>query len=531
MSTAVTAIGRRFWALASAGAAALAAIVFGPHLRGDFVWDDATLIRDNKDLVEPGHLGHLITSPIEPGASIYRPLSMATFWLQTRLGGPSVPAYRAVNIAIHAGTAVALLALLLRLGIGAPAAILGAALFLLHPSATEPVMWLDGRHDTLGALFAIGALLLWIPRAEESVTRKREPLALLLLALALLCKEVFVVVPALFALDELRRSVEAKARPANERLGWLAGSFGVVAAYFALRSALAIPSTPLAGFSTDAWGTVIGHYVLQLLGGASGATVETFTLFSAARIDFALFLCTAAIAALYALFQRGSAPAGRAALGVAWFAIALAPASLAIAVAEQYGNRYAYFPSAGLAIALAAGLDRGLAMIASHPARRALVGGAGVAATLLAVRASSEAKLFHDEASLFGASVARLPGDGRALFHLAVDQQRREGCAAALPSFQRAAELAPTYVRAWHNLAGCLLRERRFADAVEPARRAAALDPNNPRRHLNVGLALAGSGDLRGARASLERALALDPGFVPAQKALAEVLARSAPKP
>ncbi len=523
----------RSWALAGAGAAAIAALVFGPHLHGDFVWDDAALLAKNPDLQLPGHLAHLLTSPIEPGASVYRPLTMATFWIQARLSGVDVPSFRAVGIALHAGVALALLALLRRLGVATLAALAAAGNLLVHPSVTEPVMWLDGRHDTLGALLALAALLAWIPAEGAAPTPARRAASVALTALSVLCKEVFVVVPLLLALDGVRRAVGARARPPGVDLAWLAAPAAAVAACFGLRAALGIPGGGLAGASPVAfvqtWGIVIDHYAVQLVSLGNGPTVETFVDLGPGRAAAAIAILAAALAGLVALARRGSRAAGVAALGLAWFAIALAPAAIAIPIAGQYANRYAYFPWAGLAVALAAGLDGLLARDASPTRARAVAGGAAFACAVLAFRTSAEAALWRDEASLFGADVQRLPGDGRALFHFAVDVQRREGCAAALPLFARAAELAPGYVRAWHNLAGCLVRERRFAEAVGPARRAVALDPGTPRRHYNLGLALAGAGDPAGAEACFARAVALDPGYAPAQKELLEVRRRRAP--
>jgi protein O-mannosyl-transferase len=507
---------------AGAGAAAISLLVFAPHVRGDFVWDDLNLIQQNPDLQPGGSLGHLITSPIEPGASVYRPLSMATFWIQAQLTGLSVPGLRLANVALHAGVAVALVALLLRLGVSTLAALLAAAVFLVHPSITEPVMWLNGRHDTLGALLALGALLLWIPRAGEVPSPRRTAGAAALAALALLCKETYVVLPLLAALDEARRAVAA--RPASDRLRGLALIAAPVPAYFLLRAALDIPGGGLAGVSIpallQAWGTVLGRYALQILGLSNGPTVETFVPWPPLRAALVLALVAGGAVALAVAFRRGARDAGLALLGLAWFALSFLPAALAIAIAGQYANRYAYFPLIGAILALAAGLDRALPLVSSGTIRKAAATAAALLVTWLGFRTSAQAARWAHEETLFVADVLRLPGDGRPLFHLAVDVQRRQGCGEALALFGRATQLAPDYVRAWHNLAGCLIRQGRFAEAVEPARRAVALDPSSARRHYNLGVALGGSGDAAGAMASFEWAVKLDPGYAPARREL-----------
>jgi hypothetical protein len=493
------------------------------------VWDDLNLIQQNADLQPGGSFGHLITSPIEPGASIYRPLSMATFWIQARLTGLEVTGLRLANIALHAGVVVAFFALLRRLGVTTVAAVVAAAVFLVHPSVTEPVMWLNGRHDTLGALFALGALLLWIPREDGKDpsplvvrwTRGADALAFL----AILCKETYVVVPVLAALDEARRAVLAGARPSLDRFRGLALMVAApVPVYFLVRAAFGIPGGGLAGVSVPAllraWGTVLGRYTLQIVGLSNGPTVETFVPWSPLHATLVLGLVAGGAILLARAFRRGARDAGLALLGLAWFALSFLPAALAIAIAGQYANRYAYFPLCGATIVLAAGLDRVLPLVSTPGMRKAAATAAGLLVFGLAVRTSAEAAHWKDESTLFVSDVIRLPGDGRALFHLAVDVQRREGCGEAVALFGRATQLAPDYVRAWHNFAGCLIRQGRFAEAVEPARRAVALDPENARRHYNLGVALGGSGDAAEAAASFERAAKLDPGYAPARREL-----------
>jgi hypothetical protein len=517
----------RLFLYAGAGAAAMALLVFGPHLRGDFVWDDVNLVQQNPDLQRPGHLGHLLTSPISPDAAIYRPFTMATFWIQARLAGLTVPSLRAVNVLLHAGVGVALLALLRRLGVSTVAALFGAAVFLVHPSVTESVMWLNGRHDTLGALLALGALLSWIPREGDEGSGRRTAGAASLAALALLCKESFVVLPLLAAIDEARRAVVARARPRAARLLGLAVIAAPVPAYFLLRRALGIPGADLAGVTipglVQAWGTVLGRYTLQILGFSNGPTVETFVPWAPSHAALVLGLVAGAVLALAVVFGRGAPRAGLALLGLLWFALSFLPTTLAIALAGVYANRYAYFPLLGVTVALASGLDWALPLLSTRAIRLGAATAVGLLVTLLGFLTSAEATHWEDEVTLFGSDVIRLPADGGALFQLAATIMKRRGCGEAVGLFGRVTQLAPDHGRAWHNLAGCLIRLGRFAEAVEPARRAVALDPDNARRHYNLGEAQAGSGDTEGAAASFERAVALDPGYAPARRELSRL--------
>ena len=50
--------------LALALALVLVTLVFGPHLGGEFVWDDAFLVRDNAALSRPEGLGAILTQDL-----------------------------------------------------------------------------------------------------------------------------------------------------------------------------------------------------------------------------------------------------------------------------------------------------------------------------------------------------------------------------------------------------------------------------------------------------------------------------------
>ena len=68
---------------------------------------------------------------------------------------------------------------------------------------------------------------------------------------------------------------------------------------------------------------------------------------------------------------------------------------------------------------------------------------------------------------------------------------------------------------------------REVARAVEPLRRAIALAPADGQMHYALGLALRDSGDIDGARASLQEAVERAPALLPAREALAGLLHRA----
>ena len=513
------------------------ALAYATVLDGDFVWDDVGLVEQNRSLTEPGGLARLLTRDLWGAAGrgltqLYHPVPMLTFWAQAQLTGLAMVPLRLGNVAIHGLATWLLVAVMRRLRLDLRAALAAGVVFALHPLATEPVMWLTGRHDTVGAALSLAALLAFPP--PDAPARNALPRALaaaLACALAFASKEPFVVAPALVAALAV---LEDGAPDAWRRqLARAAPSLVAVLGVFALRRAFGVASAssqmgaPLAEHLAH-YGSLLAHYA------ALGATFrEAPTIATYAPLGPAAGAASGAVAgAAFALALRpvwrawpGAAPWSKAALfGVGWFGVALAPHVLSLPVIGIWGNRYGYFPLMGAAVAAAALATRALA---SPPAwlPRALAASLAVLLAYEAWATHRAAAKWHDDLALYGDAVARGPGDGRALYHLAFAVQRRRGCARAVDLFARAAALDPRYARAQRNHAGCLLQLGRPAEAVAPASRAVALEPWIAAHHHNLGAALVLSGETARGRAELEVALRLDPAHRGA-RALLDDLAR-----
>ncbi|MFA4943686.1 MAG: tetratricopeptide repeat protein [Lentisphaeria bacterium] len=168
----------------------LAALVaYLPSLGGGFSWDDALLVTDNPHLRSLGGLANLW---LGRGVPDYFPLTLTSFWLEWQLWGDFAPGYRAVNLLLHALSAVALWRLLLRLKL--PWAWLGALLYAVHPVCAASVAWISERKNTLAQLLAILAVLCFL--RHETERRARDWwLALGCFLAALLAKTSVVTIP------------------------------------------------------------------------------------------------------------------------------------------------------------------------------------------------------------------------------------------------------------------------------------------------------------------------------------------------
>ncbi len=150
------------WALVLVGAVWLAYL---PALQAGFIWDDDDYVTNNPTLRTLSGLAEIWLNP--RSIPQYYPMVHTTFWLEYRLWGLSPMGYHAVNVGLHAASAVLVWRILALLGL--PGAFVAALLFALHPVQVESVAWITERKNTLSGLFFLAStyLLLQFVRGEE----------------------------------------------------------------------------------------------------------------------------------------------------------------------------------------------------------------------------------------------------------------------------------------------------------------------------------------------------------------------------
>jgi hypothetical protein len=171
-------------------------LVYSPALTGVFISDDLHYVRDNP-YVRTLNLDNLIaiwdpTSVVTVLVENYAPVHLLLHALEYQVFGTEVLGYHVVNVLLHALTALMLVEVYRRSGIGAGAAVLGAAVFLLHPANVESVAWISQLKSSSALVLSLAALL---------SHPKRPALSVILFAFALFAKPFAafsLVVVALF---------------------------------------------------------------------------------------------------------------------------------------------------------------------------------------------------------------------------------------------------------------------------------------------------------------------------------------------
>lgn len=182
----------------------LALLAHAPALRAHFIWDDDTLLTENRYIQSPSGMRDIWTNPV--ALRQYYPLVWSSLWLEHRLWGLKPFGYHAVNLGLHAINAVLAFVLLRKLRLPGFAAWLTAAVFAVHPMHVESVAWISERKNVLSAAFYLAAALAYVSfeslendEAGPNLPRRRWAFyawSLVLFVAALLSKTVTCTLPA-----------------------------------------------------------------------------------------------------------------------------------------------------------------------------------------------------------------------------------------------------------------------------------------------------------------------------------------------
>ncbi|MEK7616300.1 MAG: tetratricopeptide repeat protein [Patescibacteria group bacterium] len=147
--------------LALSASLILSFALFGNGIKGDYVFDDKIVILGNPHLEErPPSLIDIFSDSYhayQPTTGLYRPLTIASFALNTYMFGTSPVSFHVFNIILHA-----LVGFMIYVIVGSLAdmrtAVVSALLFLFLPIHVEDVTSLVGRAELLALLFSLVAL-------------------------------------------------------------------------------------------------------------------------------------------------------------------------------------------------------------------------------------------------------------------------------------------------------------------------------------------------------------------------------------
>ena len=487
-------MGKRLAILLGAALTLVVLVTYIGMIHNGVVWDDPWLTTKNPYVQSLRGLPTLFAKDTWTGTAageasdLYRPMMMVSFLANRILFGNTAVSYHVGNLLLHLGASLLffrLLCVLLRDGERPWLPWIVALFFAVAPLSSEPAIWISGRDNSLGAIFALAALL-----ANRHESRRMHVATLAMVGLALLTKESFVTLPILLLAQDIlvqRKPLKGEWRKALELLA-------ILALFFLVRFAVGVPSASLLAGKVTA---ILASFLYLAATYAARALVprdlEAFRPYVPlpVPVSIAVGIWIVAASAILLLACRRDTAARRprlAAFGWIWFLAALAPSSLTGPYLGLVGDRYAYFPLMGLCLVLAAGLDA-LRERSAHWPRSVPVGVscvllAGIAACARASR--QRVGEWRDEDTLFRATLAREPDNYYALYSLGARaaQDRRWDEARGL--LDRSLALEPRSFRTHDALCFLDLNVGRLREAEAECRESLSLHAGNPRAWVNL---------------------------------------------
>jgi tetratricopeptide (TPR) repeat protein len=453
------------------------ALATAPKLGNAFVWDDLPLIVGSDFIHDPANAPSVFGvdtmfaadgGRFQSGAGLdtYRPLSILTFFVDAALSGRNPIAYHVDNWLAHLLCVFLVFALARRLLSAshrsyAPWA---AAFFGLHPVLGEAHVWINGRSDVWCTVFVLLGMLAYLrsgePGRRASSVGALGAGAFAAFLAALLFKETALAILPLLVVwpgPSWRRRWPLVLAPIVYLVLRAAALRGMHATGGTAHLELALIRLPLLWFD-GLWSTLVPSRVMPRYLNEEYSRI--------ANAAFLVAIAAAIVLAILVFRYRRRWPLG--AFGLAWFALALAPASLVACMAWYGFGRFLYLPIAVLAIAIVDAVAYGIDAIerrrGPRVARLARLGGIGYL-VLFGVRLWLSTENWDGSAAFYHAIIAESPRSSHGYGGLGAFYTERKDYADAILLLQEAVGSNPADHRYLNNLGTTYLRNGQVADA------------------------------------------------------------------
>lgn len=492
----------------------------------DHVWDDhvfrgpASLVADASigwgDLLEADLFD--VPDAEAERSGFWRPAALLSFRVEALLAGGSHQGYlwlgHVVTWGLHVLASLTLLGLLTALGLGRVEALIGAALFALHPVHAEPVSWISGRMD-VGAT-AAGFAALWVSARGGGRSFAGATSLVALLLLGMLFKESGALFLGLFTLLALARGARWRAALGPPALS--------LAIYLGLRLTLygGLAGVSAAAPTAERWWTALSVVPSQLrLLIWPGEPTPVHPVLTRAEPDAValagivalLLLVVCCVNALRRRELAGTLAFGVLALGLLLVLPWVGQRPATNTLSGPLNERFLY----ALALAPCVGIARLVGATGRCGPRAALALVLGLLVVLTPITAARTRVWANDE-SFARAALRRAPGEpdlsvhlGDALLQRYAVSSSAEDLRAALSAFETALSLRPDHLQASVNRFICLQSLGALDELPNRARALLKRWPDEPLVLYNLAVWHAGEGRLDRAEDLLTRDLGKPP--------------------
>ncbi len=483
--------------------------VYGNSLKGEFLWDDIYLVKDNASIKDFSSIPTIFAKDewrfiAERKFNLYRPLQTLTYMVDYSLWKLNVMGYHLTNILLHILTALAVFWLVNILFDDRLLSLITGTLFVVHPVHTESVTYISGRADPLAAVFMLLCFILYIKHICSNNT-KIYILALLTYALALLSRENSLVLPVLLLLYHYAFKKKIKAKE------FLPIS-GLAFIYILLRIAVLGYSPSDIMCATSVFQRIPGFFAaitnyVKLLFLPFGLHMEYGNkLFGIADPRAVLGIVILPSLLLYAFRKRNKN--GLIFFSISWFFIALLPQSNLFPINAYMAEHWLYLPSIGFFLILAKGLSsiykaKNLRIFAI-----VLIIGIVTFYSYLTIRQNT---YWKEPITLYERTLRYAPASVRATNNLGLRYYEMGKRVEAITLYKKTIETDPNYTNAHYNLGNVYYDIGRNEKAIASYKKAIEINPTYARAYNNLGVVYYDMGYSEEAISLYKKTIEIDP--------------------
>ncbi|MFA5156226.1 MAG: tetratricopeptide repeat protein [Candidatus Omnitrophota bacterium] len=472
----------------------LACAAYINSLPNAFISDDIPGIAENNAI---NKLSNVTAQPM----FFLRPLF---YWGISGLFGETAIFFRLVNILFHLGAVVAAYLLISRLHTPLTA-FFAAAIFAVHPIATEAVTWISGGPYSQCGFFLLLALLFFNKREGK---RRFYSLSLISFFLALVSGITAIVLPLilivfLICFGKFKGEWEKTLPFFGLGLVWATAGLlqinnrnNIIAAVYSQKTEWLNPFIQIPFAVTSYLQLIFWPDKLTLYHSELAINQNEYLLRLALFVIFLLIM-------IYS-FKRQH----KVFFWCAFFFICLLPTLTPLGISSVVAERYAYLASLGIFTLVGLAFSR-LRNIKNFRLTAYAIFFAVICALL--IRTVIRNLDWRSEDRLWTATVALSPSSPNAHNNMGDVYSRAGDLSNALKEFSRAIELKPDYAAAWHNLASTYLAMGKLQEAGEAYKKAVLLNPRLWESYQDLAVLYFRRNDLAAARDNATKAIELNP--------------------
>jgi tetratricopeptide (TPR) repeat protein len=525
--------------------------VYGNSLKAGFMWDDKTLIKDNRYIESLEYIPFFF-SPVywnryqHTAKSNYRPAGMATFAIDHYIWGTDPFGYHLTNVIFHALNSILVYFLVFRLiphggdsGWSRAVPLLSALFFALHPIHTESVNWIKNRFDIFSLLFFILTILLFIKYTLAAGKRARNISyagALFCYIFAVFSKETAIVLPLILALYIICFSEKEEYR---RMLPKTFPFFGIMALYlFFVFNSILNKGASGNGYKMDLYhnllaviktaGVYLKLLILPLNLNAERLFSAPVSLFEPAVFFSALFLFLLVFFSARVACRGGGGKSGAAAFFLFWIILTLLPVANIIFIASRpIAEQRLYIPSAGYCAVLAM-LIAGIPKLSGGCAPRSGITGlstvlaASVMISYSAITIDRNSD-WKDPVTFWHKTVQSSPASARAYNNLGIAYKETGRNEEAIDMYEKAISLSPRFAEAYNNMGSAYDKLSRHQDALACLKKAVEIKSDYLDAYYNLGSVYIKLDRWDSAARALQSAIEIDPRDTMTKKKLVDL--------